>query len=146
MTLEGIAASPGIGVGPIFCFEAEDFAVKDHRVEPHEIDAEIARLHTGLAQARSDLQRLHDGIAAELGADAAAIYDAHLLMVDDPELKKHVEAGIRGESQNAAFAFRRYMSSVAARVPFFKVGRRSPTPRSSLKIAIRRTANVNYCF
>jgi phosphotransferase system enzyme I (PtsI) len=111
---EGIAASPGIGVGPLLCYEPEEFAITDAPVAPGEVESEIASFRRALASARTDLSKLRDGIAAELGDDEASIYDAHLLMVDDPELKKGVEGAIRGERCNAAYAFRRYMSGVAA--------------------------------
>jgi len=114
MKLQGIAASPGIGIGPVYCLEHEEYSVTEAPVAPDGVDAEIARFRASLEASRRELARLRDGIAAELGESEAGIYDAHLLMVDDPELVRSVEHGIRTERRNAAFVFRRFMSAMAA--------------------------------
>ena len=79
-------------------------------------DALWNRITDALERSREDLVHLRDGIAAELGREEAAIYDAHLLMVEDPELRRAVEEGIRREGRNAPWVFRNYMSGVAARM------------------------------
>ncbi|OGF08771.1 MAG: phosphoenolpyruvate--protein phosphotransferase [Candidatus Eisenbacteria bacterium RBG_16_71_46] len=116
MRYDGIAASPGIAVGPIFCYQHEEYAVRDTPVAPERVGEEIERFHRALAAARKDLARLRDGIAAELGELEAAIYDTHLMILDDPELLKAVEEGIRREGRNTAWIFRGYMSAAAARL------------------------------
>jgi phosphotransferase system enzyme I (PtsI) len=112
--LQGIAASPGIGIGPVYCLRHEEYAVTDAPVAEAEADAEVARFHAALEASRRELSQLRDGIAVELGEAEAGIYDAHLLMVDDPELLRSVERAIRDEGRNAAYAFRRHMSAMAA--------------------------------
>jgi phosphotransferase system enzyme I (PtsI) len=114
MKLQGIAASPGIGIGPVYCLEHEEYSVTEAPVRAEDVDAEITRFRVALEASRRELSRLRDGIASELGESAAGIYDAHVLMVEDPELVRSVEHGIRAELRNAAFVFRRYMSVMAA--------------------------------
>ena len=116
MKFTGIPASPGIGAGPIVRYETEELKVRDIRIPPAGVAREIERFHAALDAARKDLSRIRDGIAAELGKHEAEIYDAHLLILDDPELKRAVEHGIRDEGRNAAFVFRAHMSGVAARL------------------------------
>jgi len=108
----GIAASPGIGVGPVFRFEREDLQVRDTPVPPERVEGELRRFHEALDRSREDLAQIRDGIAHELGKDEAAIYEAHLLIVDDPELSRAVEEGVRTQGKNAAWVFRNYMSGV----------------------------------
>jgi phosphotransferase system enzyme I (PtsI) len=110
----GIAASPGIGIGPVYRYEREELAVRDTPVAPERVEEELRRYRQALEQSRRDLIRVRDGIAAELGEHEARIYDAHILMLEDPEMLSAVERAVRGEGRNAAFAFRRYMGSVAA--------------------------------
>ena len=116
MRFTGIAASPGIGVGPVVRFETEELAVRDIRIPPAGVAHEIERFHAALEASRHDITRIRDGIAAELGKSEAQIYDAHLLILDDPELKRAVEKGIREDGRNAGFVFRNYMSAVATRL------------------------------
>ena len=114
MRFEGIAASPGLGVGPVVRFEREDLPVRETPIDPERVEPEIARLGAALEASRRDLVRIHDGIAAELGPQEAAIYEAHLLILDDPELRRTVEQAIRRDHRAPGAAFRDYMSGVAA--------------------------------
>ncbi|HEY2955932.1 MAG TPA: phosphoenolpyruvate--protein phosphotransferase [Candidatus Eisenbacteria bacterium] len=114
MKFEGIAASPGIGIGPVLRVEPEEFAVRDSPVPPDAAAQEVERFHAALEASRRDITAIRDGIAAELGEQEALIYDTHLLMLEDPELTTAVCERIRREGKNAAFAFRAYMEGVAA--------------------------------
>ena len=114
MILTGIAASPGLAVGPIHRLEPEDLSVREREVDPCDFETEIATFHAALDVSRRDLIGIRDGIAGELGERAAAIYDAHLLILDDPELRKAVEQGIRTEGRNAAWIYRARMGAYLA--------------------------------
>ncbi|HUK62915.1 MAG TPA: phosphoenolpyruvate-utilizing N-terminal domain-containing protein, partial [Dongiaceae bacterium] len=116
MRLTGIAASPGIGVGPVVVVVAEELAVREFPIPPARVNDEVAFFENALARSRGDLQQIRNGIAAELGEVEAAIYDAHLMMLDDPDLKRAVLEGIRDQHRNAGVVFRDYMSGVAARL------------------------------
>ena len=120
MKFTGIAASPGIGVGPIVRIEPETLAVRDSTVEPDRVEAEIERLRAALDVSRRELTGIRDGIAAELGEQQAAIYEAHLMILDDPELRAAVESGIRTQRRNAAWVFREYVAGIAARLEHVK--------------------------
>lgn len=113
MIFQGIAASPGLAVGPVYRFETEEHAVRELEIDPSRVDAEIAAFHAALDASRRDLVSIRDGIAAELGEHEAAIYDAHLLILDDPEVRKKVEDGIRRQRRNAAFLYRATMTEYA---------------------------------
>jgi phosphotransferase system enzyme I (PtsI) len=114
VTFEGIAASPGIGVGPILRYVPENLAVRDDALPDDAVAAELARFESAVEASRADLVSIRNRIARELSDAEAAIYDAHLMILDDPELQSAVERGIRHGHQHAGFAFRGYMSHVAA--------------------------------
>lgn len=113
MKLSGIPASPGLAVGPVFRFERAELTVRESAITPDEVEAELARFHAALDTARHDLESIRDGIAAELGEHAAGIYDAHLLILGDPDLLETVEKGVREMLLDPAYVFRAYMSRVA---------------------------------
>lgn len=115
MKFAGIAASPGIGVGPIYVLVAEEYSVKEFTIPEDRVDAEIEFFEKALEASRRDLAQIRHGIAAELGEHEASIYDAQMLMVDDPELRKAVRESIR-RRRNAGVSFRDYMTAVAARL------------------------------
>jgi phosphoenolpyruvate-protein phosphotransferase (PTS system enzyme I) len=116
LRLNGIAASPGIAVGPAYVLVPEELAVREFVVPPDRIEREIGFFENALQSSRRDVAQLRDGIAAELGEDEAAIYEAHLLMLDDPELHRSVTESIRITGRNAGVVFRDYMTRVAARL------------------------------
>jgi len=112
----GIAVSPGIGIGPIRCLQREEFVVREAPLPPERIEPELLRFREAVEASRQDIARIRDGIAAELGEHEAGIYDAHLMMLDDPELLSAVEHAVRGEHRDPGYAFGRYMASVATRL------------------------------
>jgi phosphoenolpyruvate-protein phosphotransferase (PTS system enzyme I) len=112
----GMPASPGVGVGPVARIEHEELLVREIVVDDHGVDAELARFHDALAHGRVEIASIRDKIARELGAARAAIYDTHLLMLDDPEMIAAVERGVRERRRNAAAVFRDTMAGVAARL------------------------------
>lgn len=115
MTLAGIAGSPGVAIGPVYVLEPEELAVREVEIAPQHADAELAAFRAALEASRRDLTAIRDGMAAEIGEEEARIYDAHLLILDDPEMIAAVERGVRERRRNAASVFQGVMGSVAAR-------------------------------
>jgi phosphotransferase system enzyme I (PtsI) len=115
LRLSGIAASPGLALGPLFRFEREELAVREIELTPQAVGPEVERFHAALDVSRRDLASIRDSIATEVGEAEARIYDTHLLILDDPDLLASVELGIRGR-RNAAWVFRAYMVAVASRL------------------------------
>jgi phosphoenolpyruvate-protein phosphotransferase (PTS system enzyme I) len=116
MRYTGIAASPGIGMGPVFRYEREELAVRETVVPAGGEDAELARYRAALESSREDLRRIRDSIASELSDFEARIYDAHLMLLDDPELDRAVEQGVRAEHRGAAAVFLATMVQAASRL------------------------------
>ncbi len=115
MILPGIAASPGVAVGLVYRLEPEELAVRDAEIAPSDVEREVLAFRDALESSRHDLTAIRDGIAAELGESEARIYDAHLMILDDPDMIGAVERGVRERFRNAASVFQGVMSSVAAR-------------------------------
>ncbi|HYM82013.1 MAG TPA: phosphoenolpyruvate--protein phosphotransferase [Candidatus Limnocylindria bacterium] len=116
MKFRGIPASPGIGVGPVYVVLVEELRVRDFTIPSERIEEEVQFFERALDSSRRDLEQIKSGIAAELGEAEAAIYEAQLLMVDDPELRRVVLEEIRRDRRNAGVAFRDYMSKIATRL------------------------------
>jgi phosphotransferase system enzyme I (PtsI) len=114
--VSGIAASPGIAVGKILRLEREVFVVRETRLDGGDGEKEIARFRDALSASRRDLAQIRDRIAKELGEDKAQIYDAHMEILDDPDLLSAVERGVRQDHRYPGYVFRQYMSAVAARL------------------------------
>lgn len=102
--LQGIAASNGIAIAKAYKLVEPDFSF-----EKKTIDApadEVARFQRALQTAKAELEQIRDHAGTELGADKAAIFDAHLLVLSDPELISPIEDKINTENVNAEHALK----------------------------------------
>ena len=100
--LKGVGAAPGIAIGPVFQFQHQEIAIEevsDGMVISWE------RLQDALARAREQLENLnHQMVEKGLKAEAA-IFDAHLGLLEDPELTEAVQARIQ-KGQDALKAWK----------------------------------------
>ena len=101
-TLQGIAASRGIAIGPAFRFQKADLCFERSTVQ--DPSAECARFQAAMEAASEQLADVYAKAEAESGAEYAAIFQAHALMLDDPELLDAVRAAIEGQNVNAETA------------------------------------------
>jgi phosphocarrier protein FPr len=100
-----LGASGGIGIGPAWSLHdgVDLAAVPDARTDDPAADR--LRLTGAVEAARTQLQRLRDRTAAEIGAEEAAIFDAHLLLLTDPNLLDDVARRIdSGQAAAPAWA------------------------------------------
>jgi phosphoenolpyruvate-protein phosphotransferase len=125
VTIQGVAASPGVAVGPVFLIDRQEPA------EPQESGGspveERARMHGALEMAADQLRELAQRVETEIGADEAGIFVAQAAFAADPALiragEEGIDAGLSAESGVAeAFdGFRQRLArssneSLAARV------------------------------
>lgn len=102
--LQGIAASNGIAIAKAYKLVEPDFSFEKRTIEvPAE---EIARFQSALQTAKAELEKIRDHAGTALGADKAAIFDAHLLVLSDPELISPIEDKIKTENVNAEHALK----------------------------------------
>jgi len=100
---KGIAASDGIAIAKVFRLEEPNLEVKADKVTG--TAAEIASFEDAIKKTVVDLEAIKVKAAASLGEEEAMVFDAHINMVQDPELVGQTTEKIKTESVNAAFAF-----------------------------------------
>lgn len=100
--LKGIAASSGIAIAKAYLLKEPDLSVEKRTVE--DVDGELGRLDEAVRRSQKDLEMIREEVAENLGADKAAIFDAHLLVLNDPEMLTPIKDKIRTEKVNAESA------------------------------------------
>ena len=100
--LNGIAASMGIAIGKAYRLVEPDLSFEKTSIS--DSDAEINRLHHAIDASKADLSKIREQAANELGEDKAAIFDAHLLVLGDPELINAIEEKVKTEQMNTEAA------------------------------------------
>lgn len=101
-TIHGIAASSGIAIAKAYRLETPHLAAEKRTVA--DVEAEIARLEAAVAKAKEELEAIKQHALEKLGEDKAAIFAAHLLVLDDPELLNPIKEKIQTERVNAEYA------------------------------------------
>ncbi len=102
-TRQGIAASQGIAIGPAFHFRRVDLRFDRCTVEDPSV--EWRRCQGALETASEQLAQVFAITQAGCRAEDAAIFQAHALMLEDPELLDAVRTKIEMECINAESAF-----------------------------------------
>ena len=101
----GLGVSPGIAHGVIHVVRDDLDDVIRYRIEPSQIGNEIARFETALVQTRVQILEMQQKIAEAIGASDAAIFDAHLLVVEDRTLIDEVLRRLEKEHCNVEWVF-----------------------------------------
>ena len=113
----GVGVSPGIARGTAFIHRPDDELPPRWTVPEDAVDREISRLRDALAATGSQIVALQQKVEQSLGAKDAAIFEAHLMVVEDGVLIDEVEKTLRREKCNAEHAFsgvmHRYMKSLS---------------------------------
>jgi phosphoenolpyruvate-protein phosphotransferase (PTS system enzyme I) len=104
--LKGTGVSPGIAMGAALVVERDTAPVFRLSLPPEAAGAEVERFEKALALSRAQLLAIKERLSREVGALHAYIFDAHLLMLDDPLLRDRTLSVIREEQVNAEWALR----------------------------------------
>ena len=109
--LYGIPTSPGIAIGTVVKYQPTVLKVKDRHADNPEV--EWQQLQIAFAIAREQIESLRQKAAA-CGEEEAAIFDAHLLYLDDPTLIERSRQRIFDECESAAAAWQAAIDETVA--------------------------------
>lgn len=107
--IHGIPVSRGIAFGQAYVIQKHDLSFDTYSSLTTE--EELTRLQTALIEAEADLVQIQDKIRSEQGAHNAAILDAQILALHDPELMESVEGKIKMQFRTAENAFQEATSA-----------------------------------
>ena len=97
--LKGIAASDGVAVAKAYLLVQPDLSFETVTVE--DTSAEEARLDAALQASKDELSVIREKAVETLGEEAAAVFDAHLMVLSDPEMIGQIKETIRAKQINA---------------------------------------------
>ncbi|KPI49251.1 phosphoenolpyruvate-protein phosphotransferase [Clostridioides difficile] len=102
MAYKGIGASPGVALGKALVVEHSELVIEKKSID--NVEAEITKLENAVAVSKEELIKVKEKASEELGAEEAEIFEAHLLVLEDPELIGSAIDKIKTESVNAEYA------------------------------------------
>ena len=100
--LKGIAASQGVAVAKVYKLEQPVLDIQ--KIEVTDLEAEKAKIERAFAKTVEDIEKIKETAAGHLAAEELAIYDAHLMMAQDPEFKSQILDEIDNAKANAEYA------------------------------------------
>jgi phosphotransferase system enzyme I (PtsI) len=113
ISLRGIAASPGVGVGRAVVVNADNRFIRRHRIEVDTVLYECERLRQAIERSRNELEEIRRRLGDEAPADYRLILDAHMMMHSDELLIDAARETIEQELINAEWAVERAVSTIA---------------------------------
>lgn len=99
--LKGIAASSGISIAKVYKLEQPVLSIQQITSEA---PVEIEKLENAFSKTVADIELIKERASVNLSEEELAIFDAHLMMANDPELKDQIIDMIKNDSINAEYA------------------------------------------
>jgi len=99
--LKGIAASQGIAIAKVYKLEQPILNIQQVSSNP---STELAKLDAAFKKTVSDIEKIKEVASKSLKEEELAIFDAHLMMANDPEFRGMIEQDINDNKDNAEFA------------------------------------------
>ena len=102
ITLEGKSVFGGVAIGKIQFYKRNEITIKRTRVE--DVEAEVERFRNAKAKTLELLKGLYEKALEDVGEANAMIFEAHQLMLEDPDYVVSIENIIRTQDVNAEYA------------------------------------------
>lgn len=113
LTLRGIPVSGGVCRGKVVVLGGEQEPLSHREIDSGEVAAEISRLETALVQTRNQIVEIQRRVSEAMGAKDAGIFEAHLLVLEDPTLIDEVIRAISENHLGAEYAFQQVSARYA---------------------------------
>ena len=101
-TLKGIAASDGIAVAPAYLLVEPDLTYTKTAIS--DVDSELARYKKAIEVSTAEVEQIRDSAKKSLGEDEAQVFEAHLMILNDPEFTGAIENEIKEQKINSEAA------------------------------------------
>jgi phosphotransferase system enzyme I (PtsI) len=111
--LQGIAVSPGVAIGEVLVMDNEGFRIPRRFLPRDAVEDELERLNSAMAAATAEIERHRDRVAEQLGKDSAAIFSAHIQMLNDRGLRRKLEEMIRQRHYSPEYSVSRALRHYA---------------------------------
>lgn len=102
--ISGIPASPGIVFGKALVLKEEKIVLDTQKIQDDQVEAEVTRFYEGRNAAVEQLTAIKDRAYASLGEEKSAIFEGHLMILEDEELEEEIIDYLRSNKVNAGVA------------------------------------------
>lgn len=114
MEYKGIAGSEGIAAGRAYVYINNQTEIDTEAVASDAVNTELEKLNEGIELSKTQMMRLKEKVLQEFNESEAQIFEAHMMMLEDPEFIGAVREAITSGSSNAAYAVKKAADSYIA--------------------------------
>lgn len=100
--MKGIGTSPGIALGKVFVYKEPEINIEKKNID--NLEKEIKRLDMAIEKGIKQIDKLYNKTLNNMGKEEAEIFNAHKMMIEDPEFIGSVKDRIKSEKSNAEWA------------------------------------------
>lgn len=99
--ISGILVSPGIAFGKALLLKEDEIVINRKKISADQVEQEVERFKTGRAKAAEQLETIKTKAGISLGEEKAAIFEGHIMLLEDEELEQEIIALIKDEHATA---------------------------------------------
>ncbi|CAG9000731.1 MAG: Phosphoenolpyruvate-protein phosphotransferase [Candidatus Celerinatantimonas neptuna] len=99
--ISGIPASPGIAFGKALLLSEEEVVINQQLIKSNEVDAEIRRFLEARDKTAAQLEEIKAMAGATFGEEKEAIFEGHIMLLEDEELEEDIKAFIQDNLASA---------------------------------------------
>jgi phosphotransferase system enzyme I (PtsI) len=111
--LQGIAVSPGVAIGEVLVMDNEGFRIPRRFLPRDAVEDELERLNRAITAATDEIERKRAKVSEQLGKEYAAIFSAHIQMLNDKGLRTKLEEMIRQRHYSPEYSVSRALRHYA---------------------------------
>ena len=99
--ISGILASPGIAFGKALLLKEDEIVIDRKKISADQVDQEVERFLSGRAKASAQLETIKTKAGETLGEEKEAIFEGHIMLLEDEELEQEIIALIKDKHMTA---------------------------------------------
>ena len=96
----GIMASPGIAVGEAYIFKQIELSIPKYSIKTEDVKKEMDRFDSAVEKATVEVENLKSAVNDNAHGRELELLDSHILMMNDPELKKQINVSLNDQKRN----------------------------------------------
>ena len=104
MRIQGISGSRGVAVGNVYKYIQEEIVIPDYEVTDDQVEVEIGKFASAMAATLKQLDTIRQKALIDMGADEAAIFEAHMQIAQDPSLSDGIKSLVESSHTNVVAA------------------------------------------
>ncbi|KQN54974.1 MULTISPECIES: phosphoenolpyruvate-protein phosphotransferase PtsI [unclassified Erwinia] len=99
--ISGILASPGIAFGKALLLKEDEIVINRKKISADQVEQEVQRFLDGRGKAAVQLEAIRIKAGETLGEEKAAIFEGHIMLLEDEELEQEIIALIKDDHASA---------------------------------------------